>query len=172
MFFLSQKCASGNPVRKRPQAHYFHLFSPASTQQFKQKCEKWTECSNNNEWSILTETKRNTEPNCRILENMLGSKSRRLKLLGLDFTLRAVRHKKGFRDQRGTWHAEWNLVFDFYSMRACRSGQKVERKVTALKLNPGNILVQVKLLHYFYESISPHTKLTFYICKIRANPYL
>lgn len=60
------------------------------------------EHSNNSEQLILTVTKRSTEPNCRTLENMLGSKTRRLKLLGLDFMLRAVRHKKEFRTRRGT----------------------------------------------------------------------
>lgn len=43
-------------------------------------------------------------------------------------------------------------------------------KVMALKLNPGNILLQVKLLHYFYVSILPHIKWIFLIYKIKANP--
>lgn len=49
-------------------------------------------------------------------------------------------------------------------------GVEKDLKVMALKLNPGNILLQVKLLHYFYVSILPHIKWIFLIYKIKANP--
>lgn len=39
-----------------------------------------------------------------------------------------------------------------------RQKWRKDLKVIVLKLNPGNILLQVKLLHYFYKSILPHIK--------------
>lgn len=102
----------------------------------------------------------------------MGSNSGRTRLLSWDFILRVGRHKKGFGTEGEHDQAEQNYaVRGFYPTRAYRNGGRLERKVMALKLNPGNTILQVKLVHYFNETISPHIKWIFLTYNIKINPY-